>query len=135
VGARGFPATVLYPAAVLGRRGGRLSGTRHPDTSRERVWRAEEMELVTEPVVTVTGAMLTAIRSRIDPKLTQVGGGCRVAVPRTVGVLRYDRRCSLRHGSTADKRDIAGNGDAPPRAVTGAETGEPARTVARPPRG
>jgi hypothetical protein len=35
------------------------------DTSRERVWRAEEMELVTEPVVAVTGTMLTAIRSRM----------------------------------------------------------------------
>ncbi len=30
------------------------------DTSRERVWRAEEMELVTEPVVAATGTMLTA---------------------------------------------------------------------------
>lgn len=30
------------------------------DTSRERVWRAEEMELVTEPVVAVTGTMITA---------------------------------------------------------------------------
>lgn len=30
------------------------------DTSRDRVWRAEEMELVTEPVVAVTGTMLTA---------------------------------------------------------------------------
>ncbi|HSL08578.1 MAG TPA: hypothetical protein VK887_11495 [Pseudonocardiaceae bacterium] len=30
------------------------------DASRGRVWRAEEMELVTEPVVAVTGTMLTA---------------------------------------------------------------------------
>jgi hypothetical protein len=30
------------------------------DASRGRVWRAEEMELVTEPVVVVTGTMLTA---------------------------------------------------------------------------
>jgi hypothetical protein len=30
------------------------------DTRRERVWRAEEMELVTESVVAVTGTMLTA---------------------------------------------------------------------------
>ncbi|MGH3826710.1 MAG: hypothetical protein ACRDQX_05995 [Pseudonocardiaceae bacterium] len=30
------------------------------DTNRGRVWRAEEMELVTEPVVAVTGTMLTA---------------------------------------------------------------------------
>lgn len=30
------------------------------DASRKRVWRAEEMELVTDPVVAVTGTMLTA---------------------------------------------------------------------------
>ncbi|MGH3831595.1 MAG: hypothetical protein ACRDRS_14310, partial [Pseudonocardiaceae bacterium] len=30
------------------------------DTSRGRVWRAEEMELVTEPVVAAIGTMLTA---------------------------------------------------------------------------
>lgn len=74
VGARGFPATVGDPAAVLGRRGGRRGDTRIPDVpkpawlqsatwadaSRGRVWRAEEMELVTEPVVAVTGTMLTA---------------------------------------------------------------------------
>ena len=30
------------------------------DTSRERVWRAEEMELITERVVAATGTMLTS---------------------------------------------------------------------------
>ncbi len=45
------------------------------DTSRERVWRAEEMELITEPVVTATGTMLTAARADLVDRVARRPGG------------------------------------------------------------
>jgi hypothetical protein len=66
------------------------------DTSRERVWRAEEMELVTEPVVAVTGTMLTAIRSQMAvPSLSPSAIRSRMALAGTMNPAYRPRPCSL----------------------------------------